>query len=264
MNENIRMIIIIVIGIYLSICVLLYFLQENLLFFPEKLPSNFEFDFVDEFEEVNIEVEDEIVLNNVHFKSNNSRGVVLFFHGNGGSIYHWGQGSNIYLERGYDVFYVDYRNYGKSGGKIESESQLINDGQIIYDYLRSKYSEEDIIVSGTSIGTGIAVQIASKNRPNKLILNSPYYSLPSLVKEKLFWVPRFIIRYKLRTFKHIKEVECSIIIIHGNEDQLIPIEHANKLKEENPEIDLATIKNCGHNDLFQSYEYLEKMKMILN
>ena len=262
--NKMKMIIVAITGIYLLICLILYSLQEHLLFFPEKLSPNHQFIFVEEFEEINIEVEEGILLNNLHFKSNNNKGIILFFHGNGGSIDSWGQGANTYLENGYDVFYVDYRNYGKSNGKIKNESQLISDGQIIYDYLKSKYSEENIIVSGTSMGTGIAVQIASRNNPKKLILNSPYYSLSSLAREKMFFIPEFIMKYKLKTFKYIKEVECPIIIIHGKNDQLIPVKHAFRLKKENPEIDLMTIKNYGHNNLFQSNEYHEKMKMTLN
>ena len=233
-------------------------------FFPEKLPVDYQFHFNEKFEEVNIEVEEGIILNNIHFKSDTNKRVVLFFHGNGGSNDGWGQGANNYLKNNYDVFYVDYRNYGKSNGKIKSESQLVSDGQIIYEHLKSKYDEENIIVSGTSIGTGIAVQLAANNNPKKLILNSPYYSLMSLIKEKVFFIPKFMIKYKLETFKYIKKVKCPIIIIHGNKDQIIPVKHAYKLKEENPEIDLTIIKNHGHNDLSISHEYLEKLKRALN
>ena len=93
---------------------------------------------------------------------------MFFLHGNGGAIHDWGQGAELYTANDYDVFYLDYRGYGKSDGKIMSENQLIADAQIAYNYLKERYLEKGIIVSGTSMGTGIAVQIAAQNKPQKL------------------------------------------------------------------------------------------------
>lgn len=73
---------------------------------------------------------------------------------------------------------MDYRGYGKSEGSIKNEDELYSDVQEVYNYLKSFYNENKIIVLGYSIGTGPAAFLASKNHPKELILQAPYYSLP--------------------------------------------------------------------------------------
>ncbi len=244
-------------------CVILYFSQEGLLFFPTKLSNEYVYSFDVAFEEINLNIEDDIIINSLLFKSEESKGVVLFLHGNGGSIAGWGKGSDVYTNNGYDILYIDYRGYGKSNGTILGETQLIRDTQYAYDYLKKRYSEENIIVSGTSIGTGIASKIASDNHPKKLILVSPYYSLHSLVNEKIKIIPTVIIKYKFETNKFLKKVNCPIFIIHGTEDKIIPINHSEQLQKEFENIQFNQIEAYGHNDLSESLEFLKTMDSIL-
>ncbi len=229
--------------------------QERFIFHPNKLPSNYQFNFLQSFEEINLLVEKDVSLNSVLLKNKDSKGVVFFLHGNGGSIDGWALGADVYLNAGYDILYLDYRGYGKSGGKIECEKQLISDAQFVYDYLKNRYAENKIIVCGTSIGTGIAAKIASQNNPSGLILNSPYYSLKSLIKEIVPIIPGFIIKYKLETFKNLETVKCPVIILHGDKDEVIPIHHALDLKKKFDTIQLKVINGFTHNDLSYSPDF---------
>ena len=250
-------------GLYLVVCVILYFLQEKLLFHPTKLPPDYKFHYDIPFEEINLTTTDNIKLNLLHFKSTDAKGAVLFLHGNGGAIHDWGQGAGLYVQNNYDVLYLDYREYGKSGGKIKSESQLVSDAQLAYDYLREYFPENQIIVSGTSMGTGMATQVAAQNSPAKLLLNSPYFSLKSLVREKVKIIPNTIIKYKFDTAFHLEKVKCPIVIFHGNVDTLIPIKHSQKLKAKYPEIELNTLNNSAHNDITLHRNYIKRMNEIL-
>ena len=144
-----KSVIILLIACYVVILTGLYFVQEKLLFFPTKLTKQFQFTFEQEYIEKDIEVGENTRINTGLFKARESQGVVLFLHGNGGSIQEWGQGANLYLSNEYDLSSVDYRGYGKSEGKIYSEDQLIQDSQKVYEYLKEHYKEENIIVSGT-------------------------------------------------------------------------------------------------------------------
>ncbi len=251
------------IGLYLVVCVILYFLQEKLLFHPTKLQQDYRFHFDIPFEEINLTTKGNVLLNLLHFKSTNTRGAVLFLHGNGGAIHDWGQGAGLYVQNNYDVLYLDYREYGKSGGKIESEAQLVSDAQLAYDYLKKYFLDNQIIISGTSMGTGMATQIAAQNSPAKLLLNSPYFSLKSLIREKVKIIPNTIIKYKFDTATHLEKVKCPVFIFHGNVDTLIPIKHSHKLKEKYPEIELNTLNNSGHNDITLNRNYMERMNEIL-
>jgi pimeloyl-ACP methyl ester carboxylesterase len=241
-----KIIIPILLGVYLLICTILYFVQEKLLFQNSTLPKSHVFNFNIPLEEINIKTADNIILNSLLFKADSSKGVVLFLHGNGGTIDMWGRGANLYTQNNYDILYLDYRGYGKSGGTISSEKQFVNDAQVAYDYLKGRYPEENIIVSGTSMGTGLATQIAAKNNPKQLILNAPYSSMKTVIQEKVKIVPGFIVKYPLNTKKHIKEVNCPITIFHGTKDVVIPHHHSLKLKESNAKAVLHTLDGYGH------------------
>ena len=159
---------------------------------------------------------------------------------------------------------MDYRGYGKSGGKIFSEKQFVDDAQLAYDYLKGKYTEEKIIVSGTSMGTGLATQIAAKNNPKQLILNAPYSSMKKVIREKVKIVPGFIIKYSLNTKKHIQEVNCPITIFHGNQDAVIPFNASLRLKEFlKPTDQIIVLPNAGHNGMNSNPDYLKTLAILL-
>ena len=110
-----------VLAIYILVCILLYLFQEKLIFFPEKLSKEYLFQFDQTFEEKNIKTNDGVILSGLLFKADSSKGVILYLHGNGGSLSSWGDVANTYTELGYDVFIIDYRGYGKSEGVISGK-----------------------------------------------------------------------------------------------------------------------------------------------
>ena len=166
--------------LYVALCGLLYFFQEKFIFFPEKLPKGHAFSFREAFEEVTIKTEDNILLNGLLFKADASKGLIFYLHGNAGSLQSWGNISKTYTDLGYDLFILDYRGFGKSEGAISSQDQMCGDAQSAYYIMKSRYSEDNIIVLGYSIGTGIATKLAAKNNPRLLILQSPYFSLVNI------------------------------------------------------------------------------------
>ncbi|MDP1727636.1 MAG: alpha/beta fold hydrolase [Bacteroidota bacterium] len=183
--------------------------QEGLLFYPDKLPPDYKFHFEGKYQEYNFKVDEKTNLNGLLFKTDTSKGLIFYLHGNAGCIDSWGNCAGIYTSNKFDFFILDYRGYGKSQGAISSEKQLFNDIRIVYDSLKSIYDEKKIIVIGYSIGTGLAAQLASETNPKILVLKAPYYNLPDLV-HNLFskLIPSFIIRYKLRTNEYITKVKC--------------------------------------------------------
>lgn len=195
-------------GVYVVVCVFLYFFQEQLIFFPEKLTPDHKFQFDQKFEEMDIRTRDGKVLNGLLFKADSAKGLIFYLHGNAGSINSWGSVGNTYVNIGYDVFLLDYRGYGKSEGTIRGQDEFFGDVQTAYDELKLLYAENKIVVLGYSIGTGPAAKLASMNNPRKLILQAPYYSLVNLVKTKFSIIPAFILKYKFETNLYLKE--CSM------------------------------------------------------
>lgn len=250
--------------IYIVICGLLYFTQENLIFFPEKLDRDYQFEFNQTFEEIEFQVEDNISLNGVLFKSDSSKGLIYYLHGNAGSIRTWGRIAKTYTDLNYDLLMLDYRGYGKSEGSISSENQIYRDLQTVYDSIKTKYAEDKIIILGYSIGTGPATKLASCNDPRLLILQAPYYNLVDMMTHHYRIIPTFILKYKFETNQYIQDCSMTIVIFHGDQDEVIYYESSIKLQELIKEMDtLITLKGQGHNGMSYNDDYQIALKEIL-
>ena len=254
----------IIAGLYAVICVLLFFFQEKLIFFPEKLDEDFKFNFDQNFEEINIKTNDNKLLNSLLFKADNSKGVIFYLHGNAGSLNSWGEAAKTYTNLNYDVFMLDYRGYGKSEGKINGQKQFFQDVQTAYDVLKTKYPEDKMIVLGYSIGSGLAAKVAATNNPSLLILQAPYYSLTDLVRHTYPVIPAFLLKYKFETNKYLKNCKMPIVIFHGKEDEVIYYGSSLKLKEENQnQVTLIPLIGHGHNGMTDNPEYKMEIRKVL-
>ncbi len=252
-------------AIYLMIGTALYFLQEKILFRPTVLNQTYVYKFSHPFEELFLKTDDKAVINALHFKAEESKGVILYFHGNAGDLSRWGKITEYFVEKNYDVLVMDYRTYGKSTGAL-SEHALYDDAQMCYDYLRERYKEDAISIYGRSLGTGIGTYIASNNKPKQLILETPYYSIVDVAKYRfpLFSVEQML-HYKLPTNEFIKNVTCNISMLHGTDDYVVPFKSGEKLFEVAPHnlASFTIIENGSHNDLNKFDSYHEKIKEIL-
>ncbi|MEL7534426.1 MAG: alpha/beta fold hydrolase [Bacteroidota bacterium] len=263
MNFYLKEIGLTLLGLGVLVYGLLYFLQERLIFFSEVLPADHQFSFEQYFEEVWLAAEEEVAVHGLLFQKAGAKGIVLFLHGNADSVDSWGSLAPLYLQNGYDVFFLDYRGYGKSQGKIQSEQQLVSDAQLAYDYLAKRYPQTRLVVSATSIGTGIATQLAASNPLALLLLNSPYSSLEDLIREKYPIVPPFVIKYKLATWQYVNQVEAPIVVFHGQKDNLIPPSHAVRLKKQRSDISMHIFPAADHNNLSSDPEYANAIGEVL-
>jgi alpha-beta hydrolase superfamily lysophospholipase len=238
--------------------------QEKMLFYPDTLPSDYKFTFDNNFQEYFIKVDDKTSLDGLLFQADSSKGLIFYLHGNAGSIDSWGQIAGVYLKNNYDFFILDYRGYGKSQGRISNEKQLYRDIQIVYDSLRTKYNEKNIIIIGYSIGTGPAAKLASTNNPKLLILKAPYYNLPDLVHQYIKIAPSFLIRYKFRINEYITKVKCPVIIFHGNQDEIIYVGSSYKLQQLFKKGDkLIILDGQKHNGINYNEIYKTELEKIL-
>jgi alpha-beta hydrolase superfamily lysophospholipase len=264
MKKKLLKILKIVIGLYIVLCGLLYFFQEKLIFFPQKLDKNYKFEFGHKFEELNIKLTDGKLINGLLFKADSSKGLIFYLHGNAGNLSTWGEVAKLYTELNYDVFIIDYRSYGKSEGNINGQNQLFDDNQTVYNELKKKYNEEKIIILGYSIGTGLASKLASTNNPKMLILQAPYYNLTDMMKQRFSFIPTFILKYKFATNEYLKNCKMPVVIFHGNADEVIYYGSSLKLKEEFKKQDtLITLYGQGHNGMTDNLDYITEMKKIL-
>ncbi len=234
--------------LYVIVCAGIFFIQERVIFNPDTLPDSY---VHQDGEEVEIPIGQNLTMNCVHSKGTGTGpGVILYFHGNRGTARRGSYQVRQMAGHGYHYFVPDYRGYGKTEGRPRSGRQLRRDANKAYAYLKKHYAEEDIIVVGYSLGTGMASYVAAKNNPGHLVLLAPYTSLTDMKNQILWFVPDFLLKYKLPTSKFIRDVECPITILHGTNDQVIDFKFAEDLKRIAPErVDLIPLKGEGHRGL---------------
>ncbi|MEZ4793105.1 MAG: alpha/beta fold hydrolase [Gelidibacter sp.] len=265
LNRKFKKATLIILGLYVMIGTTLYFIQEKILFRPTVLPQEYVYQFSEPFEEVFLKTNDDAIINAIHFKVANPKGAILYFHGNAGDLSRWGTIAEFFVKQGYDVFIMDYRTYGKSTGFL-SEQSLYDDAQLCYDYLLKRYDEESITLYGRSLGTGIATNVASHNRPKQLILETPYYSMVDVAQHRFPIFPvKYLLKYKIKTFDFIKKVKCPITIFHGTDDSVVAFESGKKLFDELPKERARFIQIDGgnHNNLIEFEGYRQGIENLL-
>ncbi|MEQ8302092.1 MAG: alpha/beta hydrolase [Cyclobacteriaceae bacterium] len=261
--------IIVVIGLvtlYVLANVILYFWQDQFLFKPEKLPADFQFKYPNlSFEEHSIELEAGVNISAIHFRIEKPKGVVFYLKGNSKSIKGWGKFAIDFTRQGFDVVMADYRGFGKSTGR-RTEEGIKNDLQLVYDKIKSQVDEKFIILYGRSLGSGFAAKLASLNIPRMLVLESPFYSLTSVTKRFVPFMPMsLIMRFPIRTYLYLKYVNCPIKILHGTNDKLIPFSTSVKLSKIKPDSTrLYPVIGAGHNNMHTFEEYHRMMEEILH
>ncbi|UYZ62337.1 alpha/beta hydrolase [Hymenobacter weizhouensis] len=253
-------------GLYAAVCLLLYVKQESLLFFPTRLPADYQFRFPGRFTERWVTAADGTRLHGLLFRAetDSAKGLIFYLHGNGGALDSWGSVAPLYTRQGYDVFLLDYRGYGKSQGHISSEAQLRADAEVAYQQLLPEYPEARTVVLGYSLGTGVAAWVAAHHRPRLLILQAPYYSLRDVARHHFPWVPGFLVRYPLRTYQQLPQVQAPIVVFHGDQDEVIPHESARKLRPLlKPKDQFITLPGAGHNGMTENPQYQQVLAGIL-
>lgn len=205
------------------------------------------------------------MLSGVLFPSDSSKGVILYLHGNTDGLNKWGMMSKTYTSLHYDLFMVDYRGYGKSGGFIKNEEQLYSDVQTAYNYVKSIYPENKIIVLGYSIGTGPAAFLAANNHPKELILQAPYYSLADAVHHLRASLDTTDLPFRFNTYQFLKQTTVRVVIFHGDQDKMFYYGSSEKLEAFfKPGDELITLKGAGHPFMDRNPVYLDSLKRILH
>jgi pimeloyl-ACP methyl ester carboxylesterase len=252
---------------YGSIGIALFYLQEKFLFHPEPLARDYVFKFSTPFKEVNIAINERDTLNLIQFFPKNPvpKGVVLYFHGNTGNVIRYEKYVKNFTKHGYEVWMPDYPGYGKTTGKLSEENMNI-EAREVYKLAHSKYAADSIIVYGKSLGTGVASFIAAKQKCKRLILETPYYSIPSLFSSYAPIYPTTrMSHFKFPVGEYLKEINVPVTIFHGTADKVIFYRNSARLKKIlRPGDEFITIENGGHNNLNDFPLFHEKLDSVLN
>lgn len=238
---------------------------EKLLFQGDALEADYSFDFKFQFEELMLKPESEVTLHGLLLKSDSSKGLILYFHGNRGNLSRWGLIADDLRQYDYDVLIMDYRGYGKSTG-LRSESNLYEDAQFVYDYAAQELSYNNIVIHGRSLGTAVATHLATQRPVTHLILETPMTRIREVIPTlELLLVYKPWLQYEFNSIDRIDEIECPITILHGTDDSVVPYKMGRSLYEDikHPNKKIIKINRGKHNNLDTFEIYQQAIGQIL-
>jgi uncharacterized protein len=250
LRKNLRPIIFWILLIYFIPAAALQMFQKKLIFHPVALAADYKFDFAIPFDEIRIPVKNDEVLSAVLFKATASKGIVIYFHGNGGNITNYASRMPDFTKQGYDVLMMDYPTYGKTTGSL-TESKMYADGLLMYEMARKRFPADSIIIYGRSLGSAVATQLAGIRDCRRLVLESPFYSMTDMAMR---FVPIYpyglMLEYKFPTNEYIKKVTAPVTIIHGTADRTVSIASGRKLEKLfKPGDKFIAIEGADHNNM---------------
>ena len=216
--------------IYIFILVSTYLFQRNLLYHPTE--NNYSGDkLLVSIEKIKIKTKDNIELISWHHKKSlKNYKTILFLHGNAGSLENRIHKINHFKEMKINFLLVSWRGFNGNRGK-PTEQGLYEDGRSAVKWLKSQgVHEENIILYGESLGTGIVTEIAQNKNFAGIILESPFTSMIDAGKDKYPYLPvRFLLKDKYESNKKIKNIKSPVLIMHGKVDKIVPFHMGKKM-----------------------------------
>jgi fermentation-respiration switch protein FrsA (DUF1100 family) len=226
-------------------------LENRLLYFPTRELAATPEAYGLRAEELSLPSEDGVVLHGWRIPGDGKR-ALLFFHGNAGNAADRLERARILNRRfGLDVFLVDYRGYGRSTGS-PSEEGLYRDARTIYEAARERgFSPDRILAFGESLGSAVAVELATEKPCAAIILETPFLSVPAMARVHYPLVPRFLVRTRFDNAARIQAIRAPKLFLVAGRDEIAPPEQGRDLFERASEPKtLFVIPNAGHNDTY--------------
>jgi uncharacterized protein len=178
--------------------------------------------------------------------------LIMNTHGNGELIDQWAQRVAPLREAGAGVLLVEYPGYGRSEG-TPSEKSITSTMIAAHDWAvkNPRVDVSRIVAHGRSMGGGAAAQLARQRTLAALVLESTYTSVADMVRAH--GVPDFLVSNRFETLSVLREFRGPVLIVHGTNDEVIPVSHARRLAEAAPHARFVEL-NCRHNDCPPQWE----------
>ncbi len=214
-------------SVYVLLALALYLLQAKMVFLsghPGRALTASPDDIGLEYEAVSLTTTDDERLHAWYVPAANSRGVVLFFHGNAGNISHRLDSIEIFYQLGLDTLIIDYRGYGQSTGKTTEEGTYL-DAQAAWSYLVDErgIAANRIIVFGRSLGGAIGAWLGAQHTPAAVIIESSFTSGVDMARRLYPFLPvRLITRLRYPVAEYASHLDCPVLVVHSRNDEIIP------------------------------------------
>lgn len=252
----------IALGVYVGMLLLVYFMQANYLYYPEREVTGNPAEVNLAYRDVSLATEDGETIAGwfVPAADEASAPVVLFFHGNAGNMGDRLMSLETFHALGLSVLIIDYRGYGRSTGKPTEKGTRL-DALAAWEYVTGELGvpPERIIVFGRSLGGGVAVSLAVQHTPALLVLESTFSSAMDMGHRMFPWLPvRLLCRNRYDSVTAIGSVSCPVLVAHGPSDTTIPFEQGRRVYEAANEpkqfVSLRGDHNDGGMDVDKAYQ----------
>ena len=239
--------------IYLFFGFSLFFFQRKIVFNVSGSPKKPYQYGLNNVQELKISTKDNIKLLCWHSKPTNGAPTLIYFHGNSFDIGERAYRIERYTKHGWGVLLVSWRGFSGNKGK-PSETNLYIDAEAIMEWIEKEklIKKDNIIIYGESLGTGVAIEMATRYLFKSVVLEAPFTSIADIAQKKYKIYPaKFMVLDKFNNLSKIKKVNSPILIISGKKDEIIPHSHSIKLYNEanNPK-DFLFIDEAMHNNLY--------------
>ena len=228
-------IILILVSFYILLLAVMFFFQAHFLYHPSvnSYLKDQTTNEPSEIKKVKITTKDNIELVGWSYNKDIEKfKTILFFHGNAGSLENRTYKLNHFKDLNVNFLIIAWRGFNGNKGK-PSEIGLYRDAKSAIKWLNLKgVTEENIILYGESLGTGVAVEVAQNKNYAGVILESPFTSMVNMGKKYYPLFPvRFLLKDKFESYKKIKKVSVPILVIHGKIDKIVPFAMGKKMYE---------------------------------
>jgi len=266
-GRRVRRLLLICLWIYLAVLLLLYLLENKLIFPAPRFPSgDWEPTWL-KYEDVHFVADDGTKLHGWYLDHPAPQAYLLYCHGNGEHVaYVAPLAEQLRSSLDVAVFVFDYRGYGRSEGAA-NEAGVLADGQAAHAWLtaRAGVDPRQILLMGRSLGGAVAVDLADRHHSRTLILESTFPSMPEVAARLHWWAPvKLLMRTRLNSAEKISRFQGSLLQSHGTNDELIPIELGRQLFDAAPTSNkqFLTFEGLGHNDYPPDEYYLQLREFV--
>jgi len=212
---------------------LMYLQQPRMIFFPSRALDATPADWDLAYEDVRLTADDGTALHGWFIPHPGAHRVLLFLHGNAGNISHRGDSVRIFHDLGLEVFIIDYRGYGQSGGE-PSEAGLYLDAAAAWRHLTEVrgVAPRDIVIFGRSLGGAVAAQLASQVDAGGVILESSFSSARDAAQAIFPVLSRLVaLRYRFDAAGALARTRSPVMVLHSPDDEIMPIALGRRLYE---------------------------------
>lgn len=240
-------------ALYAGLVALLFFSQASLLYPASGRQSTAAEAGLSGFEDLVLRTEDGERLVAWWKPPQPGRALILYFHGNGGSLWNRRFRARSLAEGGRGILLASYRGYSGSTG-IPTEDGLRRDARAAYDWAARAYEPSRLVLYGESLGSGVAVRLASERAVGGLILDAPFTSAADVAALAYWFVPvHWLMRDQYRSIEIIGQVKAPILIMHGDRDEVVPFALGERLYAAAPQPKrFVRLPNVSHSRVLES------------